>query len=140
MVRIAHQTTCSSREAGNKSCALLCVLVATSMPASIRTVPVLLCADRKRRFGQHQHSRGLRFCEVFSFVPFLTQRDYVLIGADCSSNNMHFKRSRWQVLCFVVCACCSRDASLAPNCACPAARRSQTTNSTSNNILGEFFL
>ena len=82
---------------------------------------------------------GNSFCEYFFLFLFLAQRERVSIGADCASKHMQISRSRLQDLCIVVCTSCNRDASLVTNCACRAARRSQNDNSTSNNILGEFF-
>ena len=52
---------------------------------------------------------------------------------------MQISRSRWQDSCFVVWSSCNREASLATNCACLAARRSQYDDSAGNNSLGEFF-
>ena len=94
--------------------------------------------------AEQQHCQGgILFCEFFFPFLFLAQRERVSVGADCWSNDMQISRSRWQDVCFVVWSSCNRDASLATNCACPAARRSQTTirprTTFSGNSFCEFF-
>ena len=52
---------------------------------------------------------------------------------------MQISRSKWQDLCFVLRARCNQGTSLATNCACRVARRSQTTSRPATTVSGNSF-
>ena len=102
LVRIVRRTACKTAEARGRTCALLYAPAATRMPVLPRVTLLLLRIDRKRQVGQQQHSQGILFVNSFFLFSFLAQRERVLVGADCWSNDTEISRSRSQDLSFVV--------------------------------------
>jgi hypothetical protein len=89
---------------------------------------------------------GNYFSVNYFFLSLFAQRERVSFVADCSSTDMQIRRSRWQDLCLVVWSSCNEGNSLATNCACRVARRSQktsrpaTTGSGNSFSVNSFFL
>ena len=75
----------------------------------------------------------------YFFLSLFSERERVSFDADCSSIDMQIRRSRWQDLCLVVWSSCNRGTSLATNCACRVARRSQTTSRPATTVSGNSF-
>jgi hypothetical protein len=61
LMRIARRTTCTSAEAGDKTCDLWYGLVPTGVPILQRSMLVVLRVDCKGQVGQQQQSRGTLF-------------------------------------------------------------------------------